>query len=203
MVFKGNERLKSYKYGEEVRVDDLDPFDRAKLLKMGYASSTFKYALNNPAANRLLKIVPLSEFVKEGKYEGVAVGIRWDENPAKAGEVFFSRRADPAHVRVQPILPFLRSTLWNSGEARAQHAHKRSPCGRPAKGVKRPVVLSPEPQRGVGLIIPTLTEIAFLREAVAGDTSAISATSPSVRPSSTGLLKSFSSNSFFSDDMAG
>lgn len=44
---------------------------------------------------------------------------------------------------------------------------------------------------------------ALTRGAVAGDTSAISAISPSVLPSSAGFLKSLSSNSFFSDDIAG
>ena len=66
----------------------------------------FTYSLNNVAANHLLKTVPLLEFIGEGGYDGVFIGIRWDENPARAGEVFFSRREKPLHIRVHPILQF-------------------------------------------------------------------------------------------------
>jgi len=60
-----------------------------------------------------------------------------------------------------------------------------------------------DPKGGVASITASSTKIASLREAAAGDTSAMSATSPSVRPSSAGFSKGFSSNSFFSDDIAG
>lgn len=113
VIFKGNERLRGYKYGDEVKVDELDPRDRGELLKIGYTAPTFKYALNNVAANHLLKTVPMNEFIRDGGYEGVFVGIRWDENPARAGEVFFSRRQEPLHVRVHPILPFTERDVWN------------------------------------------------------------------------------------------
>ncbi|GGP19251.1 nodulation protein [Thermocladium modestius] len=113
VIFKGNERLRGYKYGDEVKVDELDPRDREELLKIGYTAPSFKYALNNVAANHLLKTVPMNEFIRDGGYEGVFVGIRWDENPARAGEVFFSRRQEPLHVRVHPILPFTERDVWN------------------------------------------------------------------------------------------
>ena len=112
VIFKGNERLRGYSYGDEVRVDDLDPIDAEELLRIGYTAPTFRFSLDNVAANHLLKTVPLKELVIERGYEGLAVGIRWDENPARAGEVFFSRRTDPTHVRVHPILPFTERDVW-------------------------------------------------------------------------------------------
>jgi len=57
--------------------------------------------------------VPLLEFIGEGGYDGVFIGIRWDENPARAGEVFFSRREKPLHIRVHPILQFTERDVWD------------------------------------------------------------------------------------------
>ncbi|MFQ5951092.1 MAG: phosphoadenosine phosphosulfate reductase family protein, partial [Candidatus Geothermarchaeales archaeon] len=39
-------------------------------------------------------------------------GIRWDENPSRAAEVFLSPREDPPHVRVHPILPWTERDVW-------------------------------------------------------------------------------------------
>ncbi|MDP7981920.1 MAG: phosphoadenosine phosphosulfate reductase family protein [Conexivisphaera sp.] len=113
IIFKGNERLRGYQYGDEVSVDELDQEDADELLRIGYTARTFRFALNNVAANHLLKTVPMRELVRNDGYEGLAVGIRWDENPARAGEVFFSRRPDPAHIRVHPILPFTERDVWD------------------------------------------------------------------------------------------
>lgn len=77
VIFKGgNERLRGgYKYGgDEVKVDELDPRDREELLKIGYTAPSFKYALNNVAANHLLKTVPMNEFIRDGGYEACSWG---------------------------------------------------------------------------------------------------------------------------------
>ncbi len=113
LLVRRNERLSGFKYGDVVDVEDLEDEDAEELLRIGYTSRTFRFALDNVAANHLLKTVPLKELIREGGYEGVAVGIRWDENPARAGEVFFSRRSDPVHVRVHPILPFTERDVWS------------------------------------------------------------------------------------------
>jgi len=113
LYFKGNERLRGYRYGDVVKVDSLDPRDREELLRIGWAKPEFTYSLNNVAANHLLKTVPLLEFIGEGGYDGVFIGIRWDENPARAGEVFFSRREKPLHIRVHPILQFTERDVWD------------------------------------------------------------------------------------------
>lgn len=113
LIIKGNERLRGYKYGDEVDVDELDERDAEELLRIGYTARTFRFSLDNVAANHLLKTVPLKEAVRENGYEAVAVGIRWDENPARAGETFFSGRRDPVHIRVHPILPFTERDVWD------------------------------------------------------------------------------------------
>ncbi|WP_202905263.1 phosphoadenosine phosphosulfate reductase family protein [Vulcanisaeta thermophila] len=113
LFIKGNERLRGFRYGDVVKVDELDPRDRDELLKIGYGKPEFTFSLNNIAANHLLKTVPLLEFIRDGGYDGVFVGIRWDENPARASEVFFSRRSDPVHIRVHPILHFTERDIWD------------------------------------------------------------------------------------------
>ncbi|WP_243675621.1 hypothetical protein [Vulcanisaeta distributa] len=102
--------LGGFKYGDVVRVDELDPRDREELLRIGYSKPEFTFSLSNIAANHLLKTVPLLEFIGgDGRYDGVFIGIRWDENPARAGEVFFSRRENPLHIR------FIRYCLLRRG----------------------------------------------------------------------------------------
>ena len=72
---KGNERLRGYKYGDAIKVDSLDPRDREEeLLRIGWGKPEFTYSLNNVAANHL-QTVPLLEFIGEGGYDGVFVGI--------------------------------------------------------------------------------------------------------------------------------
>ena len=112
LFIRGNDRLRGYRYGDAVKVSELDPRDREELLKIGYAKPEFTFSLSNIAANHLLKTVPLLEFIRDGGYDGVFIGIRWDENPARAGEVFFSRRENPIHIRVHPILPFTERDVW-------------------------------------------------------------------------------------------
>lgn len=113
VVAKGNERLKGHKYGDVIKVSELSDIDKEELRKVGYNKDEFVYALNNIAANHLLKTVPMMEAVKELKIDALIIGIRWDENPARAIETFFSpRNEDPKHFRVHPILLFSERDLW-------------------------------------------------------------------------------------------
>ena len=113
VIAKGNERLKGYKYGDIVRTSELHEVDRKELEKIGYTKDSFVYALNNIAANHLLKTVPMREAVIENGIDALVIGDRWDENPARAYETFFSPREDPNHFRVHPILLFTERDVWN------------------------------------------------------------------------------------------
>jgi len=64
-----------------VKIESLDPRDREELLRIGWGKPEFTFSLNNVAANHLLKTVPLLEFIGEGGYDGVFIGIRWDDAP--------------------------------------------------------------------------------------------------------------------------
>jgi phosphoadenosine phosphosulfate reductase len=111
VVYKGNERLKAHSYGEIVKREELSEEDKKELESIGFKGESFPFALNNVAANHLLKTVPMKEFVREGGYDALYIGIRMDENPARADETFFSRRED--HMRVHPILTFTERDVWN------------------------------------------------------------------------------------------
>lgn len=113
LIIKGNERLKGHKYGDLIKVSELSEKDRKELESIGYFKDTFPFALNNIAANHLLKTVPLKEAVIEIGIDALIIGDRWDENPARAYETFFSPREDPKHFRVHPILLFTERDVWN------------------------------------------------------------------------------------------
>ncbi|QXJ28541.1 Sulfate adenylyltransferase subunit 2 [Saccharolobus shibatae B12] len=113
LIVKGNEKLKGHKYGEIIKVPELSEKDRKELETIGYFKDSFPYALNNIAANHLLKTVPLKEAINEYSIDALIVGDRWDENPARSVETFFSIREDPKHFRVHPILLFTERDVWN------------------------------------------------------------------------------------------
>jgi len=113
LIVKGNERLKGHNYGDIIKVAELSDKDKKELEMIGYSKDSFPYALNNIAANHLLKTVPLKEAITEYGIDALIVGDRWDENPARSTETFFSPREDPKHFRVHPILLFTERDVWN------------------------------------------------------------------------------------------
>ncbi len=58
----------------------------------------------------LLKTKVLEDGIKKHGIRALLTGIRWDEQPARADERYFSERED--HVRVNPILHFLERDIW-------------------------------------------------------------------------------------------
>ena len=60
-----------------------------------------------------LKTVPLKQSVKDLHLKALMTGIRRDETEARADEVYFSKRKDPHHFRVHPILHFTEKDIWD------------------------------------------------------------------------------------------
>ena len=79
---------------------------------MGLRGTAVPFSLNTEVGNHLMKTVALNRLVRRERIDTVITGIRWDENPARASEVFFSPRESPAHVRVHPILPWTERDVW-------------------------------------------------------------------------------------------
>ncbi len=60
-----------------------------------------------------LKTVPMKKAIEELGFKALFTGVRWDENPARANERYFSERTDPPHVRVHPLLHFTEQDIWS------------------------------------------------------------------------------------------
>lgn len=97
---------------ESVPLDDLDGENQEEALKAGLEGKDVPLDLNTAVGNHLLKTVALKRALREHGFNAVISGIRWDENPARAREVFFSPREDPPHTRVHPILPWTERDVW-------------------------------------------------------------------------------------------
>ncbi|MQL52651.1 phosphoadenosine phosphosulfate reductase family protein [Desulfofundulus thermobenzoicus] len=57
-----------------------------------------------------LKTVPLHRAIERYGVSHLLTAVRRDEHPARAGEEYFSSRAN--HIRVQPLLHFTREDIW-------------------------------------------------------------------------------------------
>jgi phosphoadenosine phosphosulfate reductase len=69
-----------------------------------------KIAEDRERCCHLLKTVAINMAVEEHGWKALASGVRWDEQPAREDEVYFSER--PEHTRVQPILHFSELDIW-------------------------------------------------------------------------------------------
>lgn len=58
-----------------------------------------------------LKIIALNQAIEKFHFTALLAAVRWDENPARANEKFFSKRSN--HIRVHPILSFTENDTWD------------------------------------------------------------------------------------------
>ena len=105
--------------GDEVPVEKLDEHNRHHVRNiLEYEEDTFPFLLDTYVGNHLLKTVALNDTLESEGIDGIISGIRWDEQEARADETFFSPRHDPdiypPHDRVQPILQFDESDVWDA-----------------------------------------------------------------------------------------
>lgn len=68
-------------------------------------------ARDRVACCHALKTVPLLRAIEKYGVSHLFTALRRDEQPARAGEEYFSRREN--HVRVQPVLHFTRADIWD------------------------------------------------------------------------------------------
>ncbi len=97
---------------EKVPLEDLDAENQEEALKAGLEGTEVPFSLDTPVGNHLLKTVALNRALRKHSFDTVITGIRWDENPARSTEVFFSPREEPPHTRVHPILPWTEREVW-------------------------------------------------------------------------------------------
>lgn len=60
-----------------------------------------------------LKTIPIKNAIKDLSLKGLMTGIRKDEQAARSGEIYFSKREHPHHYRIHPILHFTETDIWN------------------------------------------------------------------------------------------
>lgn len=61
--------------------------------------------------SRLMKISSIKNALKKYKFKGFMLGIRRDENEARANEKSFSKRQD--HIRIHPMLDWTEKNIWD------------------------------------------------------------------------------------------
>ena len=114
MIIVRNEDVLSHagEPGSRIRISDLAPDNRREAQRTGYGKPSFPYSLGDLLTNHLLKTVPMNDAIREKGFDGVATGIRWDEDEARSRERFISSREDPPHARIHPILHFTEREVW-------------------------------------------------------------------------------------------
>jgi len=105
--------------GDDIPIDALSEHNRHHVRDiLEYEEDSFPFLLDTYVGNHLLKTVALNDALEEHDIDGIISGIRWDEQEARADETFFSPRHDPdiypPHDRVQPILQFDESDVWDA-----------------------------------------------------------------------------------------
>lgn len=115
LVVASNERLvQAIKGGRrEVNWDALPPEHQEEALRAGWRSGKVPLSLDTAVGSHLMKTVALHGVLREHRIDAVMTGIRWDENAARAGEVFFSPREAPPHMRIHPLLPWTEREVWD------------------------------------------------------------------------------------------
>ncbi len=100
--------------GRPVRVADLDDGNRQEVARLGYMEETFPFEPESYVGNHLMKTVAMNRYLAHEQVAAVFVGIRHDEQSARANETYFSPRQEPAHTRVHPLLHYRESDVWDT-----------------------------------------------------------------------------------------
>lgn len=100
------------KIGDPVLVKKLSKRNQEELKKLGFKGEQFPFEPESYVGNHLMKTVAMNIWIEERGMKALITGIRWDEQPARANETYFSPRKDPKHSRVHPILHFRERDVW-------------------------------------------------------------------------------------------
>ncbi|MBE5730134.1 phosphoadenosine phosphosulfate reductase family protein [Candidatus Parvarchaeota archaeon] len=113
MIYARNEDvLKNVDKRGKIKISSLSKKNQEEARRIGFTGTEFDYGLETEVGNHLLKTVAMNETIEKYRFDALFTGVRWDENEARSKEVFISPRVNPAHVRVQPILPFTERNVW-------------------------------------------------------------------------------------------
>ena len=106
------------KLGAPVRVTALDERNRREIERLGYEEDEFTYEPESFVGNHLMKTVTMNRYLEDEKVAGLFIGVRWDEQAARANEQYFNLHDatayNPEHMRIHPILHFLERDVWDA-----------------------------------------------------------------------------------------
>ncbi|MCL4427417.1 MAG: phosphoadenosine phosphosulfate reductase family protein [Deltaproteobacteria bacterium] len=122
-VFQGKIPFKVITIDTSVEFPEIKEFIEKLKSSWGFELSTYsnnealkqKYPVAKDKADccNNLKTLPLKLSIKDLHLKALMTGIRKDENEARANEVYFSKRKDPHHFRVHPLLHFTEKDIWD------------------------------------------------------------------------------------------
>ncbi len=102
------------KVGDLVKISKLNKRNKQEIKKLGFDKDQFPFEPESYVGNHLMKTVAMNVYLEKMGFKAVITGIRWDEQPARANEKFFSPRQEPDHTRVHPILHFTEREVWDT-----------------------------------------------------------------------------------------
>jgi phosphoadenosine phosphosulfate reductase len=76
------------------------------------ALRVIKIAENKEECCHRLKTEVIAQSLEKYGWDALITGMRWDEQPDRARETYFSPRENPPHMRMQPILHFTERDIW-------------------------------------------------------------------------------------------
>jgi phosphoadenosine phosphosulfate reductase len=76
------------------------------------ALQSIKIAADREECCLRLKAEVISQALTKYGWQALITGMRWDEQPDRVQETYFSPRENPPHTRVHPILHFSELDIW-------------------------------------------------------------------------------------------
>ena len=76
------------------------------------ALKVIKIAADKQECCLKLKAEVIAAALAKYGWQALITGMRWDEQPDRVREVYFSPRENPPHMRVHPILHFTEKDIW-------------------------------------------------------------------------------------------
>jgi phosphoadenosine phosphosulfate reductase len=77
------------------------------------AIRTIQIAANKEECCFQLKTSVINMSLEKFGWQALITGLRWDEQPDRARDAYFSSRENPHHMRVQPIVHFTEMDIWH------------------------------------------------------------------------------------------
>lgn len=106
--------LKAKKLGDMIKVSDLNDRNRREIERLGFTEKEFPFEPESFVGNHLMKTVATNFWIEENKIKALFVGVRWDEQSARAEDDFLRKIDKPRHFRVEPILHFTEKDVWDA-----------------------------------------------------------------------------------------